>query len=340
MRLARMSLPAVLSILILLFSRNVFAAEQQQVVVYTAVDQIFSEPVLHEFEEKTGIRVKAVYDIEAVKTTGLVNRLLAEKNHPRCDVFWNNEIVRTIILKRKGILVPYQSPSAQDIPDTFRDTEGYWTGFAARARVFVVNTELLADRETPTSLHDLTKGKWKGKTAMASPLFGTTSTHVASLYSSWGPEKTSSYLKSIKDNSVRFVDGNSVVRDLTASGGVLFGITDTDDVNVGIESGLPIKAIFPDQDGEGTLLIPNTVALINNAPHPEAAKSLIDYLLSREVEAWLANSQAAQIPVRSEVKMPNSWVSDQKVVFMDVDYEDIADSLEKATGIVRELILR
>ncbi len=96
---------------------------QKEVVVYTSVDQVFSEPVLKDFEREKGIKAKAVYDVEATKTTGLVNRLLTEKDRPQCDVFWNNEIVRTILLKRKGVLAPYSSSSAEDIPSQFRDKE-------------------------------------------------------------------------------------------------------------------------------------------------------------------------------------------------------------------------
>jgi len=87
-------------------------AAQQEVVVYTSLDKVFSQPVLEEFERKTGIKVKAVYDSEATKTTGLVNRLIAEKANPRADVFWNSETGRTIVLKQKGLLAPHKSPSA------------------------------------------------------------------------------------------------------------------------------------------------------------------------------------------------------------------------------------
>lgn len=62
---------------------------QQEVVVYTSLDKVFSQPILEAFEKETGITVKAVYDSEAAKTTGMVNRLIAEKNSPRADVFWN-----------------------------------------------------------------------------------------------------------------------------------------------------------------------------------------------------------------------------------------------------------
>lgn len=83
--------------------------KQQTVVIYTSVDQIFSESILQQFEQQSGIQVKALYDVEASKTVGLVNRLLAEKDNPQADVFWNSEVSRTIQLKQSGILQPYQS---------------------------------------------------------------------------------------------------------------------------------------------------------------------------------------------------------------------------------------
>lgn len=97
-------------------SKKGASTEKKEVVVYTSLDKVFSEPVLEAFEQKTGIKVLAVYDSEATKTTGLVNRLIAEKEAPRVDVFWNSETGRTIVLKQKGILAPYESPSAADIP--------------------------------------------------------------------------------------------------------------------------------------------------------------------------------------------------------------------------------
>jgi len=106
----------------------------QEVVIYTSLDKVFSQPILEAFEKETGIKVLDVYDSEATKTTGLVNRLIAEKNNPRADVFWNSETGRTIVLKQKGVLVRYISPSASDIPAQFKDPDGCWIGFAARCR--------------------------------------------------------------------------------------------------------------------------------------------------------------------------------------------------------------
>lgn len=314
--------------------------EARQVVVYTALDQPFSEPVLQDFEKTTQIKVKAVYDIEATKTTGLVNRLIAEKRNPRCDVFWNNEIINTIVLKRKGVLAPYTSPSARDIPASFKDKEGFWAGFAARARVLVVNTEMLTVPDYPRSILDFTEPAWKGKAAIANPLFGTTATHVAALFSFMGQQKAKQYLLNLKANSIRIVDGNSVVRDQVGTGELPAGFTDTDDVNTGILSGMPIRAVYPDQTGFGTLVIPNTVGLIANCPHPAEGKILIDYLLSKPVESRLAFSPSVQMPVRIDVKTPPAVKRIGEVKAMPVDYERVANQMETSVKFVQEVFIR
>jgi iron(III) transport system substrate-binding protein len=320
--------------------QNAFGTNKNEVIVYTAVDQVFSEPILQEFEKKTGIRVKAVYDIEATKTTGLVNRLIAEKKNPQCDVFWNNEIVKTIILKRKGVLAPYVSPAAIDIPALFKDKEALWTGFAARARVLVVNRNKVASPDTLSSIFELTQEKWRAKVGMANPLFGTTATHVAALFAVLGKEKAQKYFNDLKQNQIQILDGNSIVKDRAGSGEIAIGFTDSDDVNVGQKAGLPIYALYPDAKGLGTLLIPNTVSLIANSPHPQEARRLIDYLLSKEVEEKLAFCEAVQMPVRKEVKTPPHFVSIDRIKVMAVDFEKMADEMDEAVKYVHGLFIK
>ena len=313
---------------------------QKVVVIYTSVDQIFSEPILHDFEQKTGIKIKAVYDVEASKTTGLVNRLLAEKSNPSCDVFWNSEVARTILLKQKGALAPYISPSSPDIPNQFKDKEGYWAGFAARARILIYNTNMLHKTELPESIFELTKPEWKGRVAMAYPLFGTTATHIAGLYGKLGKEKTEAFLKELKTNGIIIVDGNSVTRDMVAEGKVPIAFTDTDDAHVAIQAKKPVGVLYPDQDTFGTLLIPNTVALIHDCPHPEEGKRFIDYLLSKEVESKLAFSESAQMPLRDKVQKPAYGTSISSIKAMEVDFYEVCENLNESTRFCQKLFIR
>lgn len=312
----------------------------QQVVIYTSLDKVFSQPILEAFEKQTGIKVLAVYDSEATKTTGLVNRLIAEKANPRADVFWNSETGRTIVLKQKGVLAKYISPSASDIPEQFKDMDGYWTGFAARCRILIYNADLLKAQDLPKSIFELTQAKWKGKVAFAYPLFGTTATHVAALFAYLGEKEASEYFEALKANGVMITDGNASVRDRVADGTVPIGFTDTDDAFVAIKQGRPVDIIWPDSNGIGTLLIPNTVALINGGPNLEAGKKLIDFLLSPKVEEMLAHCESGQIPLRPNIKRPPHVPTLDKIKAMKVDYEKIADLMEPSGRFLQKLFIR
>jgi len=309
-----------------------------QVVIYTALDEMYSRPILDDFERETGITVDVVYDGESSKTTGLVNRLIAESDRPRADVFWNNEVAQTIVLQERGVLQPYKSPSREWIPQQFKDKEGYWTGFAARGRVIIYNTELV--KTPPDSIKDLCDPKWRGKAAIAKPLFGTTATHAATLFAAWGDDDTRSFFAELKKNEVAVLPGNATVRDLVARGDYAWGLTDTDDANGALEDGFPVAWVFPDQgEGQcGTLILPNTVALLKGAPNGESGKKLIDYLLSSEVEEKLAASRSKQIPLNTQVDTTEPNLGGIRVY--DVSFNEIADQLDQSMRFIQEEFLR
>lgn len=313
-----------------------------EVVVYTALDQIFSEPVFKEFERASGIKVKAVYDTEASKTVGLANRLLAEARHPRCDVFWNNEIIHTILLQQKGVLEPYDSPSARDIADIWKDPEHHWTGIAARARVLIFNTNLVAAGQAPTSIRDLTRPEWKRKAALAYPLFGTTATHAAALFALWGEAEARSFFASLINNEIQVFDGNASVKDAVCRGEVPVGLTDTDDAYVAVCQGNPVAFIPLDQkeDQVGTLVIPNTIALVRDGPHPAEARKLIDFLLDKKVEHMLAVSGSAQMPVRPGIPVAERALSIHSIKPMQVPWDSVAGQVQAANRILSELFVR
>jgi iron(III) transport system substrate-binding protein len=303
----------------------------RSVTVYVSTDRVFSEPILREYEKQSGVKVNAVYDTEETKSTGLANRLLAEKARPQADVFWSNEPVRTLVLKSRDVLAPYRSPSAKGIPDVLIDPEGYWTGFSARIRVIAYHTKTVTSGDAPQSIFDLADPQWKGQVAIADPRFGSTSFHVAALYALAGDEKMDDFFRRLKANGVRIVDGNSVVRDLVARGDVKVGLTDTDDVNVALEDGQPIGMVLPDKDGLGVPVMPNMVSMIANAPHSDAARRLIDYLLSAEVERQLAQSEAVQIPLHAGVPGPKNIPAIDTFKPMTLDYAKAAARVEDVT---------
>jgi iron(III) transport system substrate-binding protein len=316
-------------------------SEPADVVIYCACDQVDSEPIILEFEKRTGLKVRAEFDTEAHKTVGLVNRIRKEKNRPRCDVFWNNEIAHTVSLGNDGFLAEYDSPNAAEIPETFRDPQRRWTGFAARARVFIVNTDLVENPAEIEGMWDLVDPKWKGKTGMAKPLTGTTLTHAVALFTTLGEEKTREYYGAVKEGGVSLTRGNAHLMRLVRDGELAWGWTDTDDYNRARVDGYPVEMLFPDagEDGLGTLFIPNTVAVLKDAPNPEAARKLVDYLLSIEVEKKLAQLDGAQIPLHTSLKNQGHQLPIEKMKAMEVDYAKIGATIDERSVELKEMFL-
>lgn len=260
---------------ILLPSLQCSSHSEGRVICYCAQDQVYAEPIFGQFRKETGINVQAIYDSEAVKTVGLANRLLAERPHPQCDVFWGNEEMRTRQLAAQGV---------------FMSTNG-WTSFGYRSRRMVINTNQLTLATAPQSLLQLTNTTWRGKVALAYPQFGTTAAHFHALRQLWGQGVWESWCRALAANHPFLVDGNSVVVKTVGRGDAWIGLTDSDDIAAGQEDGLPVAPLPMNQE---TLLIPNTVGIVNGAPHPEAARRLMDYLQSRAVVAQLVTDKALE----------------------------------------------
>ncbi len=303
------------------------SSKKPEVVAYVSEDQVFSEPILKDFERETGIVVRAVFDTEEAKSTGVMNRLLAEKENPQADLYWANEPIRAEFLKQRGISAPYASPSAEGIPAAFKDPDHNWTGFSARARVLIVNNK--ASRK-PASVEAYLDPAFKGRTAIANPLFGTTTAFAAALFSLWGEDKTKAFFDGMKRNGVKITGSNGESADLVAGGECDFALVDSDDAFNRSKQGKPVIMIVPDQGRRepGVLLLPNAALIIKGGPHPENARKLMDYLLSPETERKLASADCAQIPLHSGVEMPSYVPRIDALKLMPVDIAGVARKME------------
>jgi iron(III) transport system substrate-binding protein len=309
-----------------------------RVVVYTALDSNFSERILDDFARESGVEALPKFDTESTKTVGLTQAIIAEKQRPRCDVFWNNEILNTLRLEKQGLLDAYRSPSAANYPEMWRSAIGTWHGFAARARVLLVNTDLVKEDERPDSIHDLADARWRGKTGIAKPLFGTTATHAACLFALLGEEPAKQFFRDLKANDIQIMAGNKHVAQAVGTGQLAFGLTDTDDAMGEIEAGRSVVIVYPDRNADqmGTLFIPNTLSIIKDCPHPEAARKLVDYLLRAETETRLAQSGSAQIPLNPEVNVELKVETPRTVKAMNVDFAAAADAWDSAATFIRD----
>lgn len=331
------TIPIFLRLCLSLLAGSVIAScsqssDKQEVVVYSSVDQVFAEPVLRQFEASANIRVRAVFDTEETKSTGVLNRIIAEANHPQADVFWSGDPMRPYQLIRRGLVEPYAARSAAALPLYAKGPE--WTGVAARARVLLVNTDQVST-DPPTSIRDLANPVWKNRTAIANPLFGTTTMHVAALFSSWGDAEARRFLDSVKANGVRIAASNGEVKRLVSAGEVAWGVTDTDDANDASAAGAPVRIVFPDQDDLGTLVMPTSVVILRGARHASAARNLVEYLASPETEEYLAE-HGAHLPLQPGAAAPPALSTAGELRAMKVDYGELAAIIERIQPWLRE----
>ena len=298
-----------------------FYSAPEALIVYCAHDSTYSRAVLNRFTEITGIEVLIKEDTEATKSLGLVELLVREKANPRCDVFWNNELLGMLQLQDEGVLEPYRGEGHDRIPDRYKDSDGYWTGFGARARVYIVNTESVSPQNYET-VESILNSDDLSRTAIAKPMYGTTLTHYSVLWQRLGSAATKAWHTDTRHKNMREVNGNAVTKDLVASGVCDVGFTDTDDFFLAKDAGAPV-AMLPVRLSEGaTICIPNTVAIIRGTKRVESARELVDYLLSEENELALARSRARQIPLGAvdesvlpdEVREMLPWVGDGVVL--------------------------
>ena len=338
----RKSLHAFLELMLvcLLSSTGCVQRGERQVVVYCSVDRDFAAPILDAYERgNADVEVSRQYDVESTKSVGLANRILHEKSVPRCDVFWNGDILQTVRLQAAGRLEPFRPNLADAVPARFKGDDGTWYSTTARARVLIVNTALIPDAQSwPSRVTDLADETWKDKCGLASPLHGSTATHMLVLEQR--DENFWDWFTTVADNA-RVLSGNKQVAQAVARGELAWGLTDTDDALVERENGQPVEIVLPDQ-GEtepGMLLVPYTVGIIKGGPHPVAARLLAEYLCGPQTTERLTMATAAPFDLTTDPPRSPQFRRSERLKFMAVDYLAAAKAWDQSTTRL-EAILR
>jgi iron(III) transport system substrate-binding protein len=303
-------------------------APSPEVVAYSSVDKEFAEPVFQDFQRETGIQVVPRYRPDSIKSPGLAEQIIEQNGAPQGDVFWNGEILQTLRLDERGLLDEYPLPSDEELPEMYRAPRGTWHVLGARARVLLVNTEVVKDKQLPRSIRDMVDRRWRGQVGMARPFNGTSATHAACLFAAWGQAKAEQFFLELKDNHVQVMGNNKQVAVAVGAGQLAFGLTDSDDAIAEIDRLMPVAIVYPDQaaDQVGTLFIPNTISVLKGAHHPKAARRLVSYILSPAVETQLAQSSSAQIPLRPDVDATSRLKIPERVHRMEVDFGQAAQN--------------
>ena len=312
--------------LLLLGSAGCGTRRSPVVVVYSAQDPEFAEPVLKAYAAKSGVEIEPKFDVESTKTVGLAQLLIRESPKPRCDLFWNNEILNTLRLKEKGMLASWSPPNAADIPAEFQAKDGTWYGFAARARILVVNTQLVAEADRPKGLADLARPEVEGQDRHRQ-----------------APLRHHGHARHLPVRRLGRREGPGVLRrpeEERGPGGL------------GQQAGghgrrLGPGPLRPDRHRRrhgrdrrrpprgdhlprprgrraGHPVHPQRPGHPQGAPHPSEAEALGNYLLGPEAEGKLALGASAQIPLNRKTEAPPRVETPRTVHAMPADFEAAA----------------
>jgi iron(III) transport system substrate-binding protein len=183
---------------------------------------------------------------------------------------------------------------------------------------------------------------------MAKPQAGTTATQAACLFEVLGVERAKQFYRDLRGNGVRLTPGNKQAAEAVGAGDAEVGLTDTDDALEELKAGHDVTILFPDSDGDpaaprmGTLFIPNTLMILKDCPDPEGARRLVDYLLSADVEARLAQGDSHQIPINPKVKaeLPAEIEPARTARRMDVDWVRAAHLWDEVQTFLRDEFAR
>jgi len=293
-------------------------AKPEKVVVYSSVDEANAKKILDAFTADTGITASFVH----LSSGPALTRITAEKANPQADVWLGAPSENHIVAKEQKLSVPYKSAALDGLDATFKDPEGYWRSFYMNPMAFAVNTEALAKSGAPmpSSWEDLLKPVYKGQIQMPTPqASGTAYNVVASLVTMWGEEKAYEYMKKLNPNIQTYTSSGTGPSKAVAVGQCAIGIQFTPAFFEFIDQGYPLKVVFPK---EGVGFEAPAVSIIAGAKNMEAAKILVDWLVSKDAQDVLSEAKTYFYPVNPKAALGKGMpeFSSLKTVAFDVQW--------------------
>ena len=267
------------------------------------------------FTEKTGIKIEYV----EISTGKALAQMQAENGNTTADVWFGGGVDSYIAATELGYLEPYVSPEAEAIDESYRDKDGYWTSLALVPAGFLVNNDVLAEKnlEAPKTWEDLADPKYKDEIIMASPaISGTQYAILNGTLQAWGEEKGWDIWGKINDNVDFYAKGGGEPGPKTCAGEYGIAILAMTGGTFALEEEYPVTAIYPEDMIPWT---PAPIAIFKNSQNKEAAKVFVDYMLSKEGQEALREADA-RIMARGDVEVPSAigTVDTTKMIKQDV----------------------
>lgn len=255
-------------------------AQEDRLVIYTSHKREVYDPIVREFEQRTGIWVQ----VETGGTAQLLERIAGEES-PACDLMFGGGVES--LEASRGLFAPYDSPLSEEIAEPCRCADGAWTAFSSLPVVLIYNTQLVRTNP-PAGWASLLDPEWRGKIAFASPqVSGSGFTALATLVQAL-PGRTEELLSAFCANldGAALEDSGDVVSQV-ADGSCYIGVTLEETALRGVRAGYDVAMVYPE---EGTSAVPDGMAVVAGCAHEENARKFIDFALGEDVQRYLVEN--------------------------------------------------
>lgn len=284
---------AALSFLLVLGLCSAFA----ELTIYTSVDEANARKILNAFSSDTGVKVNYVF----LSSGPALARLQAEKENPQADVWFGAPMANHIVAKDQGLTLAYKSASRAGIDAKFLDNDGYFAAFYMNPIGIGVNLNVLkqVNAPEPANFQDLAKPVYKGLIQYPNPQSsGTAYSFITGLISVMGEDGAMTYLKALAKNVQSYTQSGTGPSNAVGIGQAAIGIQFTPAFFKFMDSGNPVKVIFPP---EGVSYESASVSIVKGTKNLAEAQKLIDWVLSRKGQQAIVSQKTYFYPVRADV---------------------------------------
>ena len=287
--------------------------EDKKLIVYTAHKSEIYEPIIQEFEERTGIWVEVV----SGGTNQILERIAEENGKQSGDVMFGGGV--DSLEAYSTYFDTYVSPVDDKIGDSYKSADNKYVKFSDLPTVIIYNRKLVISAGTPRSYGELVNSRWKGKIAMADPeksgsAYTALLTMVQVISKATGETSDDVIAKIAKNVDGGIIDGSQNVVNAVATGEKLVGITSEENALKNMTDGTDIAMIYP---SEGTSVIPDGAAIIKNAPHRSNAEKFMEFVVSDDVQRLLEDNL-----YRRSVRKDITTKKKIKEISYDIDYSE------------------
>ena len=294
--------------------------DSKELTVYSPHPLEFTEPLVKDFENETGIKVELI----SAGSGELLKRVESESKNPLSDVLWGGSI--STLSSKKDLFEKYESSNEEDVIDSYKNTDGYITRFSVVPSVIMVNTNLIGDVKVE-GYQDLLNKELKGTIANADPSKSSSSfEHLINQLYAMGegvPDDGWDYVSDFVENlDGKLLSGSSAVYKGVADGEYTVGLTFEEAALNYVKNGAPVEVVYPE---EGTIAKADGMAIIKDANNLENAKKFVDYVTGKEVQQKITselNRRSVLKGIEIDPKSGMKDLNDVKVIKDDEEWSN------------------